>query len=192
MHDMARASACGSYRACHQRRPHLDVTGGIAHHGGFSGGPARGMHADHLRTRHGKQTERIPIAEILFGRKRKTRQIRQRAHIVRMRAYRIAFRTIGLNVVVRVSKRPLQTGELHALELVAACALDWLDQIHRVSSPRHDDSDVSASRDSHARPDVRPSRRDAPARASQAADIRNTCRRNPRTTCQVPCSSISS
>ena len=95
------------------------------------------MHADHLRPRHGKQTERIPIAEILFGRKREAREIRQRAHIVRMRAHRIAFRTIRLHVVVGVSNRPLQASELYALEFIAAGTLDWLDRVGIVRSSGH-------------------------------------------------------
>jgi hypothetical protein len=116
------------------------------------------MDPDDLGPWHRKQTERIPVAQILFGRKRKAGKIRQRPPIVWMRAHGNAFRAIGLDVVVGVSNRPFQTSELQALELVPAATLDRLEVIGCMrSSRRRNPGRLSAAmRGSHAPPDVRP------------------------------------
>jgi hypothetical protein len=64
-------------RARHQVGPGVDVALRVADHGRLAGGAARCVHAHHLLARHGKQAERVVVAQGLLGGEREFRQVGQ-------------------------------------------------------------------------------------------------------------------
>jgi hypothetical protein len=73
----------------------------------------------------------------LLGRKRKARQIAERAKIVGMRPGRNTFRSVRGHMIVRVADGPAQPFELQAFELVSTSPLDRIQGNRWVAAFRH-------------------------------------------------------
>ena len=104
-----------AYGTRHQVRPVVQVLTGIADHGGFAGGAAGGVHANHLFTRHREHAEGVVIAQILLGGERKLRQIFQLLQVIRMHARCVEDAAVMRHVRVRMRQRPPQALQLQCL-----------------------------------------------------------------------------
>ena len=129
MHHVARAAAAGTDRARHHVGPGIDVVLRVANHRCLARGAARRVDAHHLLARHGKQTERIIVAQDFFIGEREFRQIGQRLQVVRMHARFVKSGAVMGHVVIRVLERPFHAFELQRLQFILAGALDRFEVI---------------------------------------------------------------
>ena len=115
--DVARAAARRADRARHHRRPRVDVLRRVADDRRLAGRARRRVDADDLLARDREHPERIVVAQVLLGRERKLREVRERLQVARMHAGGVELAPVVRHVVVRVRERPAQALELQRLEL---------------------------------------------------------------------------
>ena len=120
MHHVASLCPACTNTARHHRGPSVNVTLGIAHHGGFAGGATGSMNARTSSAWHCKHAIGIAVAQIGFGGERKLGQVGQRMAITGVHASCIKLEFVYRRVVVGVLQRGLQAFELQRTQLIDA------------------------------------------------------------------------
>lgn len=131
VHHHARPPSRRVQRAGCHIRPDVQILERVTDNGRLAGGAGRSVDPGQLVARDRKHTERVIGAQILLGREREFRQIRQIVKIVRVHAGRVKRGAIMRHVGVGVAQRPGHARELQSGDLVTRRGLD------RIQSNRH-------------------------------------------------------
>ncbi|MPM33868.1 hypothetical protein SDC9_80449 [bioreactor metagenome] len=100
--------------------PHLQILLGVGDDSRLSGGARGSVDPPDLVHRHGQRPERIVGPEELLVGEREVSDVLEFPQIAGVHASGVVQVAVGLDVVVRVVQRPLQTAELQRADLLAA------------------------------------------------------------------------
>ena len=120
VHLVARPAPGGEDRAGHDGGPDVDVALGVAHDGGFPGGPAGGVQPPQPLLRHREHAERVVVAQVVLAGGGELLQVGELAAVAGVHAGRVERLPVEGHVSVGVPQRPPQPLQLAGLQLVPA------------------------------------------------------------------------